>query len=329
MRLGGLIAGFLLLAMAALASLLLGARTIAPSTALAALTAYDAASPEHIIVRDYRLPRTLLGLLCGAAFGVSGALIQAATRNPLADPGILGVNAGAAFFVILAVGLFGLHSIGAYVWCAFLGALVVSVIVYALGAIGRDGATPARLVLCGVALSSVLGGMGWSITLLNPMAFDSMRSWSIGSIAGRDMDVVATVAPFIGSGLALALAAARPLNAMALGDDLAHSLGANVLRTRILVMIAATLLAGSATAAAGPIGFVGLMVPHVMRWFTGPDQRWIIPTTMIFAPVLLLASDIAGRLVLFPGELEAGIVTAFIGAPVLILLAQRGKASGL
>ncbi len=328
-RWAGLVFGLALLTVTALASLLIGTRMIAPSTATHALFAYDPASTEQIIVRDYRLPRTLLGLLCGAAFGVSGALIQAATRNPLADPGILGVNAGAAFFVTLAAGLFGLHSIEAYVWCALFGAVMVTAVVYLLAGAGRDGATPVRLVLAGVALSAVLGGMGSSITLLNPLAFDSMRSWAIGSVAGRNMQVVATVAPFIGIGLLVALAAARPLNAVALGDDLACSLGADVVRARVLVVIAVTLLAGAGTAAAGPVGFVGLMVPHAVRWFTGPDQRWIVPATMIFAPVLLLAADIAGRLVLFPAELEAGIVTAFVGAPVLILLARRKKASGL
>jgi iron complex transport system permease protein len=328
-RMTGLLLGLALLVAVSVASLLVGTRSVTVSTVLDALFAYDANSAEHIIIRDYRLPRTLLGLLCGAAFGVSGALIQAATRNPLADPGILGVNAGAAFFVTLSVGLFGFHSIDAYLWFAFLGAILVTLAVYALGAVGRDGATPVRLVLAGVALSAVLGGLGSTITLLDPQAFDSMRNWSIGSVAGRNMDVVAAVAPFIGLGLLIALMAARSLNAVALGDDLARSLGANIFRAWILTLVAVTLLAGAGTAAVGPIGFVGLMVPHVVRWFTGPDQRWIIPLTMIYAPMLLLSADIGGRLVLFPDELEAGIVTAFIGAPVLILLARRKKMSGL
>jgi iron complex transport system permease protein len=302
-------------------------------TALDALVSFDRGLVDHIVIMDYRLPRTLLGLLCGAAFGVSGALIQAATRNSLADPGILGVNAGATFFVTLAVGLFGFQSIDAYLWFALLGAVLVTLAVYGLGMTGamagRGGATPVRLVLAGVALSAVLGGIGSAITLLDPQTFDSMRQWSIGSIAGRDMGVVVTIAPFIGVGLLIALIATRPLNAVALGDDLARSLGANILRARIVTVIAVTLLAGAGTAAAGPIGFVGLMVPHMVRWFVGPDQRWIIPMTMIYAPVLLLSADIAGRLILYPGELEAGIVTAFIGAPVLILLARRKAASGL
>ncbi|WP_139112616.1 FecCD family ABC transporter permease [Hoeflea olei] len=321
--------GLVLLVVLSLLSLVLGARPVAVSTVVDALFAYDGGLVDHIVIVDYRLPRTLLALMCGAAFGVSGALIQAATRNPLADPGILGVNAGAAFFVTLAVGLFGFHSIDAYLWFAFLGAILVTLAVYALGAAGRDGATPVRLVLAGVALSAVLGGIGSAITLLDPQAFDSMRVWSIGSVAGRSMEVVETVAPFIGLGLVLALVAARPLNAVALGEDLARSLGADILRARMLTLVAVTLLAGAGTAACGPIGFVGLMVPHVVRWLVGPDQRRIIPLTMIWAPALLLAADIAGRLVLFPGELEAGIVTAFLGAPVLILLARRKTASGL
>lgn len=312
-----------------IASLLTGPRAVAPSTGFDALFAYDPASAEHIIIRDYRLPRTLLGLLCGAAFGVSGALIQAVTRNPLADPGILGVNAGAAFFVTLAVGLLGFHAISSYLWFAFLGAIAVALVVYAVGSCGRDGASPARLVLSGVALSAVLGGIGSAITLLDPRAFDGLRVWSIGSLSGRNMDVVLTVAPFIICGLVLSLCVAPSLNAVALGDDPSRALGVNLVRTRILVVIAVTLLAGAATAAVGPIGFVGLMVPHVVRWLSGPDQRWIIAFSVLCSPILLLTADIAGRLVLFPGELEAGFVTAFVGAPVLIALARRQRVSGL
>lgn len=321
--------GLILLLLTTVASMIVGSRMIPAGEILPALMKSEPSSVDEIIVCLYRLPRTLLGLLCGAAFGVSGALMQVATRNLLADPGILGVNAGAAFFVTLAVGLLGFHSIDAYLWFALLGAIVVTLAVYVIGSRGRDGATPVRLVLSGVALSAVLGGIGSAITLLDPQAFNAMRFWSIGSISGRDMQVVATAAPFIGTGLLIALIVARPLNAVALGDDLARSLGANILLTRIFTLVAVTLLAGAGTAAAGPIGFVGLMVPHMLRWVVGPDQRWIIPLTMIFAPVLLLSADIAGRLVLYPGELEAGIVTAFIGAPVLILLARGKKARGL
>jgi iron complex transport system permease protein len=325
----GALLGVILLALVVTASFLVGARPITPAVAVQALLAFDPGLADHIIIHDYRLPRTLLGLLCGAAFGVAGALIQAATRNPLADPGILGVNAGAAFFVTIAVGLLGWQSVNAYLWAAFAGAVAVTLVVYALGATGREGATPVRLVLSGVALSAVLGGIGSSITLFNPQAFDAMRLWSVGSLAGRDMAVVKAVAPFIILGLIVALSAARSLNAVALGDDMARSFGVNIRQARILVVIAVTLLAGAGTAAVGPIGFVGLMVPHAVRWIIGPDQRRIMVMTTIFAPVLLLSADSAGRLILYPGELDAGIVTAFIGAPVLILLARGKGARGL
>jgi iron complex transport system permease protein len=324
-----LVIGLAVLGALSLLSLMLGARPMSAVEVWGALSHYNPTSADHIIVYDYRMPRTLLGLLCGAAFAVSGALIQAATRNPLADPGVLGVNAGAALSVSLAIGVFGTQSISLYLWAAFAGAIGAAVLVYVLGATGRGGATPVRLVLSGVALSAVLGGVTSSITLLNPHAFDTMRLWAIGSLAGRNMDVVTAVAPFIALGLGLAIAVARPLNAVSLGNDVARSLGADLLRAKILVVLAVTLLAGAGTAAVGPIGFIGLMVPHIVRWFTGPDQRWIVALTIVFGPVLLLAADVIGRLVVFPGELEAGIVTAFIGAPVLILLARRKKARGL
>lgn len=328
-RAGWLAFGLLLVLFLTAGSLLIGARPVAPPVVFDAVFSYDPGLPDHLVIRGYRLPRTLLGILCGAAFGVSGALIQAATRNPLADPGILGVNAGAAFFVTLAVGILGWRSIEASLWAAFFGAIVVTLMIQVLGTVGRVRATPLRLVLAGVALSAVLGGLGSTVTLLDPAAFDALRQWSVGSVAGRDMQVVLAVAPFIAAGLVVALAAARPLNAVALGEELARSLGADVLKARILVVIAVTLLAGAATAAVGPIGFIGLMVPHAVRWFIGPDQRWILVLTMVFSPLLLLAADIAGRIVARPGEVEAGIVTAFLGAPVLILLARRRKAGGL
>ncbi len=286
-------------------------------------------STESVIIRELRLPRTVLGLLVGVALGVAGALIQAMTRNPLADPGILGVNAGAAFFVAIAVGALGVTGIRSYIWFAFAGAVVATIVVYALGSLGRAGATPIRLTLSGIALGAVLGGVTSGMLLLDPDAFDQMRFWGAGSLAGRGLDIASEVAPFIALGLFLAALIARPLNAIALGDDLAQSLGANVIRTRIVGVVAVTLLAGAATAAAGPIGFVGLMIPHMVRWFVGPDQRWILIYTVFAAPSLLLLADVVGRIVIRPGELQVGIVTAFVGAPVLIVLVRRKKASGL
>ncbi|HJC30286.1 MAG TPA: iron chelate uptake ABC transporter family permease subunit [Candidatus Dietzia intestinipullorum] len=282
-----------------------------------------------IIIWSLRLPRTVVGVLVGAAFGVAGALIQALTRNPLADPGILGVNAGAAFAVTLGAGIVGVSGIGGYVWFAFLGAAVTTVLVYVIGSAGGGRASPVALVLAGVALGAVLGGFATFLTLIDPDTFESVRNWSLGSIARADPADTLTVAPFIIAGLVIALALTGTLNALALGEDFAASLGTRVHLTRVLGILAVTLLAGGATALTGGIGFVGLMVPHIVRWFTGPDQRWIILYSALAAPVLVLAADVVGRVIARPGEIEVGLVTAVIGAPVLIALLRRRKASGL
>jgi iron complex transport system permease protein len=316
------------LVLVVLASIAIGSKDIALPTVIDALFHYSD-SDDHAIIMALRVPRTVLGLVVGTALGLSGALIQALTRNPLADPGILGVNAGASFFVTLAVGLFGFTSIGSYIWFAFLGAVVATVLVYAIGSVGRGAATPIRLTLAGVAISAVLSGIQSGLALLDPMTFDRMRFWGAGSLTAPGYDNILVATPFVAVGLVLALIATRPLNAIALGDELAASLGANIGRTRIIVVIAVTLLAGAATAAAGPIFFVGLMIPHIARWLVGADQRWIAALTIVLSPVLLLSSDIIGRIVMRPGELQVGLVTAFVGAPVLILLARRRKVSGL
>jgi iron complex transport system permease protein len=327
-RLLGFLLGVVLLAVVCLLSIAIGAKDIPMSTVWDALWAHNG-SNDHIIIRDLRIPRTVLGLIVGIALGIAGALIQAMTRNPLADPGILGVNAGAAFAVALAVGVLGFSGIWAYIWFAFAGAIVVTVVVYTLGSVGRGGATPIRLTLSGVAVGAVLTGVTTGLMLIDPKAFDQMRNWNAGTIAGRGLDVSWAIAPFVVIGLLLAFAIARPLNAVAMGDDLARSLGANVVRTRVIGVIAVTLLCGAATAAAGPIAFVGLMVPHVARWIVGPDQRWIMAYTLVGAPILLLVSDVIGRVIIRPGEMQVGIVTAFVGAPVLIFLVRRNNVSGL
>jgi len=318
----------LVLLAVALASLMIGSRDIGARTALDALFAYDD-SDEHAIVRALRLPRTILGVGVGVALGMAGALMQALTRNPLADPGLLGVNAGAYFAVVLGVSLFGLSGIGSYIWFALAGAIVTTIVVYVVGVVGRFSGTPVRLTLAGVAIGAVLSGVSAGITLLDPTSFDRLRQWSAGSLVGQTDAGLLVVLPFIACGLVAAFLVARPLNAIALGDDLALAVGVSVKRTRIVVIAATTLLAGAATAAAGPIGFVGLMVPHLARWIGGTDQRWIFAYTMVLGPILLLVADIAGRLVMRPAELQVGIVTAFIGAPVLIALARRRKVSGL
>jgi len=313
-------------------SLAVGARYIPPVEVLRALL--DAAEGRgsgevHEIVVGLRLPRAFVGAAVGAALGVAGALIQALTRNPLADPGILGVNAGAGFLVTIGIGWFGVGDIQGYVWFSFAGAAAATLLVFVIGAAGPAGASPIRLTLVGVALGALLSGVSSMISLLNPTVFEGMRFWGAGTLTSRDEHVLWAVLPFVAIGLVLAATVAAPLNAIALGDDLARSLGAGVMRTRVIVIVAVTLLAGAATAAAGPIGFIGLMVPHVVRWFVGPDQRWIIAYTAVCAPILLLAADVLGRVVVPPQELQVGIVTAFIGAPVLVVLARRRKITGL
>lgn len=316
------------LALLVLASVAVGSKTLPLADVIAALGNSADPGTGHIIW-DLRIPRTVVCIGVGLALSVAGALIQALTRNPLADPGILGVNAGASFFVALGVAFFGVTTLSGQIWLALLGALVVTVAVYLVGSAGRGGTDPAKLTLAGVALSAVLSGLVTAMTLLDPKAFNEMRNWNVGSVVDRGWDVLLPVLPFLGVGLLLAIVATSSLNAIALGDDLARSLGTNVALTRVYVVIAVTLLAGGATAIAGPIGFVGLMIPHIARWIVGPDQRWILAYTVILGPCLLLASDILGRIVQWPGEFPVGVVTSFLGAPVLILLVRRKKASGL
>ncbi|AZL07595.1 Fe(3+)-siderophore ABC transporter permease [Brevibacterium aurantiacum] len=325
----GLVVAILALVLVVLASLAIGTRDMPISEVLKAF--FDpSGSDDQLVVLELRLPRTVLGILVGMGLGLAGGLIQALTRNPLADPGILGVNAGASFAVTIGIGFFGVTSINGYIWFAFLGALVATTGVYIIGSSGRSRSVdPIRLTLAGVAVAAVLTGLTKGILLTNERAFDAFRAWDVGAIAGRGFDTVSAVAPFILGGIVLALFLAHSLNAVSLGDDLAASLGASVNRTRILTILAVTLLAGGATAAAGPIGFIGLMIPHIARWIVGPDQRWILSYSVILSPILLLVSDVLGRVVMKPGELQVGVVTAFVGAPVLIALVRRKKASGL
>ncbi|MEW2577926.1 iron chelate uptake ABC transporter family permease subunit [Streptomyces syringium] len=325
-RAAGLLAAVALLALVVVTSIAVGAKPIPLDQVWHGLF-HATGSDTDVVVRDVRVPRTLLGLLVGAGLGLAGVVMQALTRNPLADPGLLGVNAGASAAVVSSVTFFGVTSVRGYVWFAFLGAAVVAVVVYALG--GSRGATPVRLALAGTAVTYALYGYVNSVQLLDSAALDKMRFWTAGSLAVADMDIVRQIAPFIAAGVLIALALARPLNAVALGDDTARALGARLTRTRVLAMTAVTLLCGAATAACGPIVFIGLMVPHIVRSLTGPDLRWVMPYAAVLSPVLLLGADVIGRIVARPGELQAGIVTALIGGPVFIHLVRRRRMAQL
>ncbi|MBU8817607.1 iron chelate uptake ABC transporter family permease subunit [Mycolicibacterium goodii] len=321
----GLAVATVVLAVTCVASLAIGTQNVSLVTVWQAVTDYRDVGDQWI-VHDLRIPRTVLGLLVGLALGLSGTLIQAVGRNPLADSEILGINSGAALFVVAAIAFFGFSGIWTYIGFAFLGALFAMLLVYLIGMTGRATVTPVRVLLAGVAIGAVMDGFGFVIRLQNPRAFDNMRFWDAGALDGRPLEVAGAIAPFIAVGAVLCLVVSRSLNITALGEDLAKSMGGNVVRTQVLSMTAVTLLAGAATAGAGPIGFVGLMVPHAVRRFTGPDWRWVLAYATVVAPSLMLAADIVGRVVIRPSELPAGIVTAFLGAPVLIWLIRRSKA---
>jgi iron complex transport system permease protein len=325
----GLLAAVLLVAVLTLLSLAVGTRTIEPVTVWRALLHYDPSVTDQLVVRELRVPRTLLGLLVGAALGLAGAVMQGVARNPLADPGILGVNAGAALLVVVAISAFGVTTTLGQVWFAFVGAGVAAVVVYGIASLGRDGATPIKLALSGAAVSAACGAVTTAFLLVDQTTFDQFRFWQVGALAGRDLTVAAQVAPFLLLGGVLALTLGRSLNLLALGEDVARGLGTHVGRSRLLSAAAVVLLCGGATAGAGPIGFVGLTVPHVARMIAGPDYRWVLPYSMVLAPALLLAADVLGRVIARPGEVQVAIVTAALGAPVFIALVRRRKLAEL
>lgn len=312
-------AGLLLLVLAL--SIAVGAKQLSLSEVLQGLA--DPASASYPVVHEMRLPRTVLGLLAGAALGLAGGVMQALTRNPLADPGLLGINGGAAAAVVTAISFFGVSGYTGYVGFAFAGAAVVAVAVYAVG--GGRGATPARLALAGTALNAALISYVNAVQLLDTASLDRMRFWTVGSLARAQDDINVKALPFVLAGILLALALARPLNALALGDEAARSLGSRPELTRGAAILAVTLLCGAATAACGPIVFVGLMVPHMVRSLTGPDLRWMLPYCVLLAPVLMLGADVLGRVLGRPGELQVGIVTVVLGGPFFLYFVRRRR----
>ncbi len=319
----GLAAGLVLLALAVAAGLAVGARSVPPAEVVAALLDPDA--PHASIVREVRLPRTLLAVAAGAALGLAGAVMQGLTRNPLADPGLLGVNTGAACAVVAATVLLGTRSLHAVVWWALLGAAVAVVVVYLLGGRGAGRSGPEGLVLAGVAVTAVLGAVVSGLGVLDADAYGTLRMWSVGTLAGRELPVLWEVSPFLVVGAGLALAVAPALDAFALGDEAGRALGVNPGRVRLLGTLATVLLSGAATAAIGPVGFIGLVAPHVARLLSGPDHRRLMPYAILIGAGLLVVADIVGRVVARPAEIQVDIVTAFVGAPVLIWLIGRGR----
>jgi iron complex transport system permease protein len=304
------------------ASVLVGSRGISPGALL------DADDPAHPVAVA-RCARTCLALAVGAALGLAGALMQGLTRNPLADPGLLGVNAGASFAMVLAMSTWGVSSLSAFLWCALAGAGVTMAAVHGLAALGRHGATPVKLVIAGAAVGAALSSWTSGVLLTDRQTLESFRYWQVGTVGGRDLSVLATGAPFLLTGLVLALVGARLLDALALGDDVARGLGRHVVRDRLVVGLACTLLAGTATALAGPIAFVGLVVPHAVRALVGPGHRRVLPLSLVGGALLVTAADTVGRVVLPPTEVQVGIMTAVVGVPVFLVLVRRGRIGAL
>ncbi len=322
------LAGLLiLLVVAAALSLFIGAKPMPASVVIDALSGV-CQSADCTVIRDARLPRTLAGLLAGGALGLAGALMQTLTRNPLADPGLLGVNSGASFAIVLGAALLGITSPSEQLLLAFCGALAASLLVAFTGSQGGGQLSPVRLTLAGVALAAVLEGLSSGIALLNADVYDQLRFWQAGSLDIRSLQTLKIVIIPVLLAAAVALIMSRSLNSLSLGSDTATALGSKVARTQLLGLLTITILCGSATAVVGPIAFIGLMMPHMARWLVGADHRWSLPVTLLATPALLLFADIIGRLIV-PGELRVSVVSAFIGAPVLIVLVRRARGGGL
>jgi iron complex transport system permease protein len=322
-RLAWLLVVLAVLAVVMLASVAFGSRIVGWSDIVAAFGGTDETLNQAAVVK--RIPRTLLAVLVGAALALSGAVMQGVTRNPLADPGILGINMGAMLAIAIAMTTIGLSTATQYIWVAIAGAAVSAAFVYAVGALGRGGATPLKIALAGAATSAALASLVAAVVLPRSDVAENFQSWQVGGVGGATWDTIGQILPFLIGGLAICLLCARSLNSLALGDDLAAGLGERVALARGVAALGAVVLCGAATAVAGPIAFVGLIVPHLCRLLIGLDHRWLLPFSTLIGAILLTGADVIGRVVNRPDEIEAGIITALIGAPFFIYVVRRQK----
>lgn len=311
----------------AVLSISVGSRAVGWDQILAALGGAQSNLDEAAV--GQRIPRTALAVLVGAALGVAGGVMQGVTRNPLADPGILGVNMGASLAIVIGIAWFGLSSASGYIWVAIVGSAAAAVFVYAIGSLGRGGATPLKLALAGAATSAALVSFVTGISLPRGDIADNVRSWLIGGVGGATWPSVTLVLPFLLVGFAVSLLSARSLNTLALGDDLAAGLGERVAVARGFAALGAVLLCGAATAIAGPIAFVGLVVPHACRLLVGVDHRWLLPFSAVAGAALVVASDVVGRVIARPAEIDVGIITALVGGPFFVAIVRRHKVRSL
>ncbi|GLQ72231.1 FecCD family ABC transporter permease [Vibrio penaeicida] len=310
-------------------SIFIGTHTISPSVTVDAIVAFDHSNSDHLLVQHLRIPRTLLSIVVGGALGVSGVIMQALTRNPLADPGVLGVNAGATVAVVSAIAFLGIYEVAYIMWFGLLGAAIAGASVFVLAGI-RKGVNPVRVVLAGAALSVVLLSLTHMITVnSHEMVFEQFRHWSVGSFQGRGYDVVIPTSMLIAVGLLIAFSLSKAFDTVSLGEDVGHALGVNPIKIWCLASIAIVSLAGAATAAAGPISFVGLTAPHIARMLCGPDHKWLMPFSLLIASILTLVADVLGRVIGHPSEISVGIMIALIGGPFFVFLVKRWKISQL
>ena len=318
----------ILLGVCILASLAFGSRMVVWTDVLDGLFHPDAQSHEANVVRQ-RIVRTIFSLMCGAALGISGALMQSVTRNPIADPSILGVNTGASLFVVCGIAFFNINSADEYIWLAIAGAILTAIFVFGIGSMGSSGATPLKLVLAGAATSAILSSLVVAVMIPRTNVMDQFRFWQVGSVGAGNWDSISLFIPFLIVGILIAIITAPALNALALGDDVATGLGVRTGTIRFAAALGGVLLCGAATALSGPIGFIGLLATHLIRLVIGPDLRYVIPLSALSGAIILTISDVFGRLLGSPGELEVGIVTAFVGAPILILITMKVKMRAL
>ncbi len=315
----GLILSIVILLASLALSITIGAKDISLNTIYEAIFAFNE-SPDHLIIRTIRLPRSLIALFVGAALAVAGSLMQGITRNPLASPSILGVNAGGALAVVIASNFLGEKSLQIYAIFAFLGACIAATSVYGFASLGRGGLSTLNLTLAGAALSAFTGSLTGGILIVNQRSFEEIRLWLAGSVAGRDFNLFLQVLPYLGIGLLLALALSKQITILSLGEDIAQSLGQNTAIIKLIAILSIVLLSGASIAIAGPIGFIGLIVPHIVRLLVGRDYRWILPYGITFGGILLLVADIVSRLILKPQEIPVGLIMPILGAPFFIYL---------
>lgn len=319
----GIPVGILLIVVLLWASVILGLTKVSTQMVVDSFFNFDA-STEHIIIKDSRIPRAFIAAAVGASLAVAGTIMQGLTKNPLASPGILGINAGASFFVVMGISFLGVNSLKAFTWLAFTGAAIAAIIVYVFGSMGAEGMTPIKITLAGAAMAALFSSLTQGILTLNERTLDQVLFWLAGSIQGRDLEILLTVLPYLMFGWAIALTVGKQMNVLALGEDMAKGLGQKTLFVKMMGALIVVLLAGGSVAIAGPIGFIGIIIPHLARWLVGTDFRWVIPYSALIGAALLLGADIGARYIMMPAEVPVGVMTALIGAPFFVYITRRG-----